>query len=83
MWRLPLPDDYVEYLHSDIADRHSSPSPGAGSVVAALFLREFLGDRRTAGPTWTCPRRAGPRSDDGELTKGATGWGARTLLRGI
>ena len=37
MWRLPLPDDYREHLRSDIADRHSSPSPGAGAVIAALY----------------------------------------------
>ncbi|WP_433284878.1 leucyl aminopeptidase family protein [Micromonospora sp. CA-244673] len=80
-WRMPLADDYVEYLGSDIADLHSSPSRGAGSVVAALFLREFTGDLRDrwvhmdmSAPSW---------SDDvhGELVKGATGWGVRGLLR--
>lgn len=79
MWRMPLIDEYLEYLHSDIADRHSSPAKGGGP--AALFLREFLGERADrwahidmAGPAWT---------DDTELelTKGATGWGTRTLLR--
>jgi leucyl aminopeptidase len=81
MWRLPLPDDYLEYLHSDIADRHSSPSRGAGSVAAALFLGEFLGDLRgewahldMSAPSWA-------EKDDGELSKGATGWGTRVLLR--
>jgi leucyl aminopeptidase len=81
MWRLPLPDDYLEYLHSDIADRHSSPARGAGSVVAALFLSEFLGDRvrswahlDMSAPSWA-------EKDDADLSKGATGWGARTLLR--
>ncbi|MGA5303563.1 leucyl aminopeptidase family protein [Nucisporomicrobium flavum] len=81
MWRLPLPDDYVEYLHSDIADRHSSPARGAGSVVAALFLSEFLGDKvgswahiDMSAPSWA-------ETHEGDLTKGATGWGVRTLLR--
>jgi leucyl aminopeptidase len=81
MWRLPLPDDYVEYLHSDIADRHSSPSRGAGSVVAALFLQEFLGDKVTdwahidmSAPSWA-------EKSELDLTKGATGWGVRTLVR--
>ena len=80
-WRMPLPADYVEFLGSDIADLHSSPDRGAGSVVAALFLREFTGDLRDrwvhvdmSAPSW---------SDDvhAELTKGATGWGVRGLLR--
>jgi leucyl aminopeptidase len=79
MWRMPLVDDYREYLHSDIADRHSSPPKGGGP--AALFLHEFLGDLADrwahidmAGPAWT-------DSTELELTRGATGWGTRTLLR--
>jgi leucyl aminopeptidase len=81
MWRLPLPDDYIEHLHSDIADRHSSPARGAGSVVAALYLQEFLGEHVThwahldmSAPSWVDTTEA-------ELTKGATGWGVRTLVR--
>jgi leucyl aminopeptidase len=81
MWRMPLPADYLEYLRSDIADRHSSPSQGAGSVVAALFLQEFLGDRLEnwahldmSAPSWA-------EETAGELVKGATGWGVRTLVR--
>ena len=81
MWRLPLPDDYREYLQSDVADWHSSPARGAGAVVAALYLREFLGDKAdvwahldSAGPSWA-------EETELDLTQGATGWGARTLLR--
>jgi leucyl aminopeptidase len=50
-------------------------------VIAALFLREFLGDKvqswahlDMSAPSWA-------EKHDGELTKGATGWGVRTLLR--
>jgi leucyl aminopeptidase len=50
-------------------------------VTAALFLREFTGELRDrwvhvdmSAPSWA-------EGDDGELSKGATGWGARTLLR--
>jgi leucyl aminopeptidase len=80
-WRLPLPEDYREYLKSDVADRHSSPARGAGSVVAALYLREFLG--AWTGP-WAHLDMAAPvwsEEADLELPKGATGWGARLLLR--
>jgi leucyl aminopeptidase len=80
-WRMPLPTDYVEYLGSELADFYSAPDRGAGSVVAALYLREFTGELRDrwvhldmSAPSWA-------ESDDGELTKGATGWGVRTLLR--
>ncbi|TDC76302.1 leucyl aminopeptidase family protein [Micromonospora sp. KC606] len=80
-WRMPLPADYVEHLSSDLADLHSSPDAGAGSVTAALFLREFTGDLRDrwlhidmSAPSWS-------DGDDAELTRGATGWGVRGLLR--
>ncbi|WP_232072110.1 leucyl aminopeptidase family protein [Phytohabitans flavus] len=80
-WRMPLAADYVEYLGSDVADLYSAPDRGAGSVTAALFLREFVGDRRErwvhvdmSAPSWA-------DSADGVLSKGATGWGVRTLLR--
>ncbi|RZU73082.1 leucyl aminopeptidase [Micromonospora kangleipakensis] len=80
-WRMPLPADYVEYLGSELADLHSSPASGAGSVTAALFLREFTGDLRDrwvhvdmSAPSWS-------EEDDAELTRGATGWGVRGLLR--
>jgi leucyl aminopeptidase len=81
VWRLPLPADYLEYLSSDLADYNHAPDNGAGSLVAALYLREFTGEARRkwahvdmSAPSWL--DRA-----DGELVKGATGWGVRTLLR--
>ncbi|MEU2612535.1 leucyl aminopeptidase family protein [Micromonospora sp. NPDC007271] len=80
-WRMPLPADYVEYLGSEVADLHSSPDRGAGSVVAALFLREFTGELRDrwvhvdmSAPSWS-------EDEHAELTRGATGWGVRGLLR--
>jgi leucyl aminopeptidase len=78
MWRLPLSDDYLENLRSDIADRISAPA-GPGSVMAALFLRDFFGDVRWAHLDMSAPSWA--ETHDLELAKGATGWGARTLIR--
>ncbi len=82
LWRMPLVEDYRPWLHSDVADlrqmsRH--PAAGAGSVLAALFLREFAGSRR-----WAHLDIAGPaRSERAqhETPKGPTGFGARMLLR--
>jgi leucyl aminopeptidase len=81
VWRMPLVDDYLEALGSDVADLHNSPEAGAGSVMAALYLREFTGAVRDrwahidmSAPSWS-------EKDDGELSRGATGWGVRTLLR--
>jgi leucyl aminopeptidase len=82
VWRMPLVEEYVEQLGSDIADIANSAGSGeAGSITAALYLREFVGAARDrwahldmSAPTWA-------DSADGELAKGATGWGVRTLLR--
>jgi leucyl aminopeptidase len=81
MWQMPLPDDYREYLRSDVADLHSSPAMGAGSVVAALYLSEFLGDKVTSWAHFDMPAPSWADKTDADLQKGATGWGVRTLLR--
>jgi leucyl aminopeptidase len=78
-WRLPLVTAYRSKLDSDVADlKNVAPNSAAGAIIAALVLAEFTGGRPwahldIAAPSWA-------ESDDGWLTRGATGWGARTLL---
>jgi leucyl aminopeptidase len=82
LWRLPLVEDYRASLESDVADvAHISRDRkiSGGAIVAALFLREFVGARRWAHLDIAGPARA--ESDEHEVTKGATGFGARLLLR--
>ncbi|MDN3352697.1 leucyl aminopeptidase [Actinomadura sp. DC4] len=81
LWRMPLVDDYRAAIDSDIADVANAGRGGfgAGSITAALFLREFAGERPWAHLDVAGPARAA--SDDGEITKGATGFGVRLLLR--
>ena len=44
-WRLPLPDEYREWLSSDIADMNNAHgNPYAGASVAGLFLDKFVGE---------------------------------------
>jgi leucyl aminopeptidase len=82
MWRLPLADEYLPLLASDVADVNNAPAPGeAGAITAALFLREFAGEARQrwahidmSAPSWS-------ERNDGPLVKGATGWGVRMILR--
>jgi leucyl aminopeptidase len=83
MWRMPLVEDYRSSLDSPVADLRNIGDPqlhfSGGSVVAALFLREF-----TAGRSWAHLDIAGPArsdKDDGETSKGGTGYGVRMLLR--
>jgi leucyl aminopeptidase len=79
LWELPLVAAYRKQLDSEVADlRNVSAKPSAPSIIAALFLKEFSGRRPwahldIAAPSWA-------DGDDGWLTKGGTGWGARTLI---
>jgi leucyl aminopeptidase len=43
-WRMPLLDDLKEQLKSDVADLKHTGDRWGGSITAALFLREFVGD---------------------------------------
>ena len=80
VWRMPLVDDYLAAIVSQVADLRQSPADrSAGSITAALFLREFVGQRRWAHLDIAGPARAAAEKD--ETTQGATGYGARLLLR--
>jgi leucyl aminopeptidase len=81
LWRMPLAGDYRGGLDSPVADLANMARAGgrAGSIDAALFLREFTGGRSWAHLDIAGAARA--TSDDGENTKGATGFGTRLLLR--
>jgi len=80
LWRMPLPDDYVDLLDSSVADLANVPAgdEGGGSITAALFLRNFAGGRPWAHLDIAGPARS--TSDDGDVTAGATGFGTRLLL---
>jgi leucyl aminopeptidase len=81
-WHMPLVDEYEEAVRSEVANLRHVPLDrkiGGGSITAALFLRHFVGSR-----TWAHLDIAGPArssSDKHEVSEGATGFGARLLLR--
>jgi leucyl aminopeptidase len=74
-----MPDDYRSHIDSEVADMRNVGRPGqAGSIAAALLLREFVDD-----VPWAHLDIAGPaRSDEAGryLAKGGTGFGVRTLV---
>ncbi len=81
LWRMPLVDDYADALDSPVADLANVPHGNrarAGSIDAALFLREFSGGRPWAHLDIAGAARSA--SDEGENTKGGTGYGTRLLL---
>lgn len=84
IWPMPLYQDYLEKMKSDIADlKNVSGSRYGGAITAALFLQEFV----SAKTRWVHLDIAGAsyNSDkpQGLIVKGATGWGVKTLIRFI
>ncbi|MBA2561110.1 MAG: leucyl aminopeptidase [Propionibacteriales bacterium] len=78
LWRLPLTEEYESLLDNTFADA-TNAAGGPGAITAALFLQHFAGD----GP-WAHLDIAsvGDSSTDAfEYSLGATGFGARLLLR--
>ncbi|MBB3083003.1 leucyl aminopeptidase family protein [Geodermatophilus sabuli] len=78
VWRMPLAEEHADLLESAVADANNAPG-NPGGTTAALFLRPFAGELPWAHLDVAGPARAG--SDDAEVVKGGTGYGARTLLR--
>ncbi len=78
VWQLPLAKEYRKLIDSNVADMKNVGGPYGGAITAALFLSEFVGDT-----PWAHLDIAGPMdvdSDDGWLSKGATGFGTRLLI---
>jgi leucyl aminopeptidase len=76
-WPLPLYEEYLEQLRSEIADLVNSGGRPAGAITAAMFLKEFSGGLPwahidVAGTAWA--EEAKPYQP-----KGATGVAVRTL----
>lgn len=78
-WRMPLDDDLVEMLKSDVADLKHTGERSGGAITAALFLAQFVGDARfmhldIAGPAFL-------ERVHGIGPKGGTGFGVMTAVR--
>ena len=80
MWPLPLYDEYLEMMSSDVADLQNSGGRWGGALTAGLFLQEFVDEK----VSWAHLDIAGPAFLEKETPmarKGGTGAGVRTLLR--
>jgi leucyl aminopeptidase len=78
LWQLPLATQYRKLLDSQVADMKNVGGPYGGAITAALFLNEFVGTT-----PWAHLDIAGPMdsdTDDGWISRGATGFGTRTLI---
>ena len=81
MWPLPITEEMAAKVKSsELADvRQHNPKPVGGTLYAAAFLREFVGDTR-----WAHLDIAGPAFNDTSAydytPKGGTGASVRTLV---
>jgi leucyl aminopeptidase len=80
-WELPLVDEYKDLLRSDVADVKNTGGRPAGSITAALFLKEFAD-----GYPWVHMDIAGTaysETDLGWLPRGPTGTPTGTFVEFI
>ena len=53
LWRLPLGPEYAKQIKSKVADIKNVGNRAAGTITAAAFLQEFVGD--VPRSTWILP----------------------------
>lgn len=80
IWELPLHEAFKDKIVSKIADyRNSSPTKSAGTIVAGMFLKEFVGEK-----PWIHIDIAGITVAMGEShynVPGPTGFGVRMIYQ--
>ena len=77
-WPLPLPEDYMKQMKSDVADIKNSGGRDASTITAGLFLRSFVDKAK-----WLHIDIAGKElaeRDDLYTPAGGTGFGVRSLF---
>ena len=80
-WQLPLWEEYRKQLDSETADLQNVGGRPGGSITAAAFLKEFVGDA-----TWAHLDIAGTAYGDGDLPyqrKGGYGFPTRLLVQWV
>lgn len=82
LWRLPLWDDYTEFLRGDASDLKSTGGRAGGATIAAAFLKHFARDMYwahldIASRAWS---ETGSKPHE---QRGPTGFGVRLLLEWV
>jgi len=77
LWRLPLGPEYTKQLKSEVADLKNVGGRPAGTITAAAYLQEFVGETPwahcdIAGTAWDFTEKS-------YIPKGPSGVGVRTL----
>ena len=83
IWELPLTQDYMDMIKSDVADiKNMGIGRAAGTITAAAFLKNAIKDTPwvhldIAGVAWT---QGAATKEKPYNPKGATGFGVRLIL---
>lgn len=82
VWELPLWQEYFEAIKSSVADIKNVGARGAGTITAAMFLKEFVGNYPwvhldIAGTAWV------EKTSHPYLDPGPSGVGVRLLVEAI
>ena len=81
-WHMPMYDAYKKELESEVADLKNVGSRWGGAIIAALFLREFVGEN-IAWAHLDIAGAARADSDYDEQSKGGTGVAVRSLVNWV
>jgi len=78
LWRLPLGSEYSKQIESKVADIKNTGGKGAGTITAAAYLQEFVGDTPwahcdIAGTAWGFTKKS-------YVPEGPSGIATRTLI---
>ncbi len=78
LWRLPLGPEYSKQIESKVADIRNIGGKGGGTITAACYLQEFVGDTPwahldIAGTAWDFTEKS-------YVPKGPSGIAVRTLV---
>ncbi|WP_136795809.1 leucyl aminopeptidase [Desulfosediminicola ganghwensis] len=81
LWRLPLTKEYEKQIESDVADIKNTGGRDAGTITAAAYLKNFVGDTPwahldIAGTAWDFTEKS-------YIPKGPSGIAVRTLTEFI
>ncbi|GJW68238.1 leucine aminopeptidase 1-like protein [Tanacetum coccineum] len=77
LWRMPMEESYWDQMKSGVADMVNTGSRQGGSIIAALFLKQFVDEKvqwlhiDMAGPVWNDKKKA------------ATGFAISTLVEWV
>lgn len=84
MWPMPLLDHLRPSLNSEVADLKHTGERMGGLMTAAMFLKEFIGEKDGRQIDWVHLDIAAPAFNEGGAygftPKGGTGFAVRTLL---